>query len=210
MNAMCKVMVGFVFVGVVCFVVQVDAAVTNGDFENGLTGWNETGVVTVFSEPLGSTNNAAVLTPDPFVSESGLSQAVLVEPGSTYLCFDYRLFGLESQETDKLYAEFDGTQFYYMDSAGLEVFDSSLVSRTSLGSSGMKRVCLDVSGFAAGQSYNLAFRLEHDHNDGIDTFAVIDNVEILVQSPVVPAPGALVLAGLGLLVVGTLRRIKPD
>lgn len=70
-------------------------------------------------------------------------------------------------------------------------------------------ITFDVSGYYdasdPSHQYELMFRLEHDIFD-YQTGITIDTVELTTGPPMVPVPGALLLGGLGSVLVVLLRR----
>ena len=91
-------------------------------------------------------------------------------------------------------------EFFYIDSGYLDDPTDPNVMKT-VGAFDGKTVTLDVSGFKANQDAYLLFNL-YTEDEGLVTTIELDNVNISL----IPAPGALVLGGIGLGCVTWLRR----
>jgi hypothetical protein len=200
-----------IFVGVFFFLPAHSAIanITNGTFDTDLIGWTPQGEVTwdggraklapTYLYPFGEDQVV------PENDNSSLSQTFNLEENSKTLSFDVYM-ETERGETDKFTALLDGTQFYYWDSSDYEEFDDTVVWLTDVDGYS-KTVNLDVSGSLTG-SHTLAFNLYNDYEDYVNTWIYIDNVDVSGDFPVIPVPGAVVLGGIGVGLVGWLRRRK--
>ncbi len=178
----------------------------NGDFSNGLEGWDvEFGTVT-------DGGGFAYFQEDDWDASSTLSQTFTLPDLALELSFDVWMESvpggpddpwawpdeftaslLDPDTFDPLIANPGYTEFFYLDNTGVVETVATYVGNT---------VTLDVSGLA-GQNVFLAFDLWGGY-DGMNTTVGVDNVSVSV----IPAPGALLLAGIGTCIVGKLRRMK--
>jgi hypothetical protein len=199
---------------------SLQAGITNGYFPNDLTGWTvESGKVEQgpWPWPNGSNNGSARLAPDydtfPLPLNSTLSQVFTLDAGSQTLSFDL-MMATESPETDVFTAylrnpltnapliSIVGKEYFFsLSSDGDIEWEPVLVSVT--GDADGFTIGLDVSGLAVSD-VKIVFNLAHDYEDGVDTFAFVDNVN--VRAPLIPAPCAFVLGSIGVGFVTWLRR----
>lgn len=199
---------------------SLQAGITNGYFPTDLTGWTvESGNVEQgpWPWPNGSDNGSVRLAPDydtfPFPLNSTLSQVFTLDAGSQTLSFDL-MMATESPETDVLTAylrnpitdepliSIVGKEYFFsLSSDGDIEWEPVLVSVT--GDADGFTIALDVSGLA-GSDAKIVFNLAHDYEDGVDTFAFVDNVNVRV--PLIPAPCAFILGSIGVGFVAWLRR----
>ncbi len=194
---------------------SLQAGLTNGDFSTDLTGWIIAGRVEQgpWPWPNGSANGSARLAPDEeeFFLHSTLSQVFTMDAGSRTLSFDL-MMGTEIHETD-VFAAFllDSSgdplisivgkdYFFSLSSDGAIEKEPVLVSVT--GDANDFTIGLNVSGLLAGQGVKIVFDLAHDYDDGVDTYAFLDNVNVSL----IPAPCAFVLGSIGVGFVAWLRR----
>ncbi len=196
---------------------SVRANIDNGTFDTDLSDWDvspegtwgESGVV---HYPTGQalfkmTDNTDFI--NGIDLNSTLSQEFDILTGEDILSFDFIMPGTSMGETDiftaSLLSPDTGTPLiscsgedYFFVFRSNDTGDFSMVDVTG------NTISLDVSSFI-GESAILVFNLQHD-DDGQDTVALIDNVTL--HTAVIPAPGALMLAGIGLSCFGFLRRQK--
>jgi hypothetical protein len=64
---------------------------------------------------------------------------------------------------------------------------------------------LDVSGLS-GQQVKLVFNLNNDYLSANDSYVVLSNLGVSTNVQVIPVPGAVALGGIGVTLVGWLRR----
>jgi hypothetical protein len=213
-----NVFFAIVFVGILFFLPAhlTKANITNPDFstgDDGLDGWTvEQGFVSGgWPNPDGSSYGAAQFSPDNerIISHSVLSQVFTLDPGSQFLSFDGDIS--ESHETGIFTAALlDGMGVPLVDSDGLGHFFS--ISSDQIPPNGNTipfSYSLNVSGLA-GQTVKLVFDLYNDYPaDPInDTYALLYNLYVSTDVQIIPAPGAIVLVGIGVMTAGYLRRNK--
>ncbi len=181
--------------------------VQNGDFSTpGLSGWTvEYGTVT-------DGGGYALFEEDPFDLSSTLSQGFTIPTLALELSFDVVMsavpggafdpFAWADTFTASLYDSGDNPlfanplgidEFFYLDNTGFVDTTGTITGNT---------VSLDVSSLV-GQDVLLVFDL-WGGDDGWLTSVSLDNVNVSV----IPAPGALLLAGIGTALVGFLRRSR--
>lgn len=202
---MVRKVVTVVLVCLLCAPLAIAApSVSNGDFSAGLTDWTvEYGTVT-------DGGGFALFEEDAFELSSTLSQVFTLSAGAQVLSFDIVFdsalggddFGfppdaftaslLDPLTWDPLFFNPTYTEFYYQDNTGIVETVADITGNT---------VSLDVSSMAGYGDVLLSFDL-WGGDDGMITAASIDNVSVSV----IPAPGALLLAGLGASLVGAVRR----
>ncbi|UCC97075.1 MAG: hypothetical protein JSW66_14660 [Phycisphaerales bacterium] len=194
----------------------VRAAVTNGSFETGdLTGWSWTipagasiDVVTSHSDPTGTGTTSwgptdgsyfALLKTDGPGSLTQLYQSYSMTPGNP-LMFDYFW---DSRD----YKPFD-------DTATLSVYSGVGVGGPLVGSITLNSVSADPQDYwgtpwqtwsldvGSAGLYTVAFEVRNSLDGILDSFIGIDNVRL----DIIPAPEAVLLAGIGVGLIGWLRR----
>lgn len=192
------------------------AGVTNGSFETGdLTGWSSTvpagasiDVVTVHSDPTGTGTTSWGPTDGSYFAllkggEAGgvtqLYQSYDFTPQTT-LTFDYFWDSRDSKPSD------DTASMSIYSGIGLE---GPFVAEFTLGS--VTNDPQDLWGtpwnsvslwLATAGVYTVAFEIRNDWEGINDSYLGIDNVRLNV----IPEPGAILLGGLGVGLVGWLRR----
>jgi hypothetical protein len=181
---------------------QVLAVPSNGDFSTpGLAGWTATGEVAEAEE------GGFALFNENYNGDrlSTLSQDFTMPDNSQNLTFD-RIFnytgGPPSSDTFSVTLTDLSTNTTTM----LYSFDSDSIEWPS-GSSSGDLITLDVSSFS-NENVRLMFTLYSDPADEGITVVSLDNVAISSAAPVVPAPGALLMAAIGTAIVGWIRRSK--
>jgi hypothetical protein len=202
----------FALCAILILIASVQADISNGDFSNPLsTGWtvDEGTVIHWPYSPFSSTDPAVLFSPnsDEAIENSTLSQMFPIYTGEEILSFDVIMPEVfEGGETDVFTASLLNTSdaplisvtgqnyFFLLDSSG--TIDDSIVSIAK------NTVSLDVSSLV-DQNAKLVFNLYHDYSDQ-DTVVFLDNVALSA----IPAPGAMMLAGIGLGCFGYLRRRK--
>ncbi len=202
---MIRKIVTAVLVCLLCAPLAIAApTVSNGDFTAGLTDWAvEWGTVT-------DGGGFALFEEDAFDLSSTLSQVFTLSPGAQALSFDVVFasapggddFGsppdaftaslLDPLTFAELIFNPGYTDFYYQDNTGWVETVADITGNT---------VSLDVSSMAGYGDVLMSFDL-WGGDDGMITSASVDNVSVSV----IPAPGALLLAGLGASLVGAVRR----
>jgi hypothetical protein len=200
----------FRWVGAICLVATASsagAAVTNGDFEDGLNGWTTTpGGWTTIEPPPGGNHLA--------ITDSGgqLSQIFNIPAGAQRLEFDFKFFNngmnpneplsdsvsfaLEDPSTgDSLVPPIAGLEiipiFFNHTASGFISFNPASVTYTPAGPNDPDRISLDISHLSAGQNADIVFR-HLNFNDGLSSFLVLDNVVVTVPEP---GTGLMVMAG---------------
>ena len=182
----------------------VNAAVTNGDFSDDGTGWTvSSGFVTYWDDDARlwedwDINNNPV--PTILSQNIGLDESLL--------SFDVRLEAYGTGfETDEFRTRLGGVEIYYLASDESESSDASVISVTGteadvVDSQGFivrtitRHVVVDLSSWTPLSTQLLEFELSPELTDEAYTDIFIDNV--VLESAVIPAPGALMLAGIGL------------
>ena len=183
-------------ISVLCFsTCPAMAGITNGDFSQDPPGYgwtfSSTGV-DVFSDSTAWNNNGFAALYADFEEEASVSELsqenIFLLPGDTQLIFDLIMYKSEgTPETDTFTATFGPEQYI-------------LLSSDFVGNEYSETVAFDVTGWATGP-YTLTFQLENEPDD-ILTSVLIDNVKFI------PAPGALLLAAVGLFSTATSRKLK--
>lgn len=173
----------------------VFAGITNGDFSqdpNG-SGWTLSNSY-VYSDSEAGGNGIAVLLSD--YEESTLTQyGIFLLPNETQLMFDVVMYSSIGGETDTFTATFSNGLYS----------DSRSISSSSISSSvHSETIIIDLTGWNSGldpfSPYTLSFQLANQLDDDIITYVLIDNVKF------VPAPGAFLLAAIGLFSTAASRK----
>jgi hypothetical protein len=185
------------------FATSTWAALTNGDFEAGSASWTVTSGPVEFSIDEGASpgEGTATLIENANYSEEGFSltsfgQTFTLEPGDAILSFDYDIRltgGGEPPESDDFTVSLNGMDHEVASTHGAE-YVGEFLSGTWF---------FDVSSLPRGDT-TLAFNLLGELDDFLTTVEV-DNVTLVGPVSTVPAPGALLLVGLGAALVGHLR-----
>jgi hypothetical protein len=194
------------------------AAVMNGTFSAGLTGWttadtDNNGTTVSPSASIAEQGGHAVLTTQGLASQvvvMSLAQDLNIPALATDLRFDIGL-ARGAADTPPAGASFpDFVQASYVDATdatfdrafvGLDVhgaFDPSTLAplRLSALGSGLLRFTTAITTLA-GRSGTLFFDLS-DQDDGFFSMATVDNVRIEVGATAIPEPGTWLLLGSGL------------
>ena len=201
------ILIAFLFAGAT----YAAPTVVNGNFSDvDLNGWAvEFGTVT-------NGGGYARFQEDAISLSSTLSQAFQLPVDAKTLSFDVWIESVAGGQEDPfswpdaftaslldpitlnpLIASPGYTDFYYLDNTGVLETVASVAGNT---------VSLNVSGLA-GQNVLLSFDLWGGY-DGMLTTVGVDNVKVSGLGPAVPAPSALLLAGVGTGFVARLRRKK--
>ena len=190
-----------IFVGIFFFLPAYPAIanITNPGFtegSDGLDGWVHNELVSAVPYSDSSSGMAAWFFPDyeePLdLHNSYLWQVFTIESGSETFSFEGTISG--SAETGVFTAALDGVNFFTISSEGIPTGQTE------------DFICsLDISGLW-GQEVGLYFNLYNDDNFNTDVF--LYNLSISTNVPVIPVPGAVVLGGIGVCLVGWLRRRK--
>ncbi len=179
------------------FTASAWSALTNGDFEAGSASWTFTPGYVEFEHGVATMLENLDYAEDG-TSLSRLEQTFTPAASDAALSFDYRitLEGTGGTETDTFLVSLNGTQYTV---ASTEEADSAGDYTSGTWSH-------DFSGLGPGP-VTLAFLLAGE-DDLFITTVEIDNVTVAGGAAPIPAPGALVLAGLGTAALGCLRRRK--
>lgn len=183
----------FIFIVMYFSTQPVMAGIVNGNFSQdppGL-GWNYSNA-DVFSDITSWNGNGYAILQPYMEEEASVSELyqenIFLPPNATQLLFDIEMvIGEEIHETDVFTASF-GTRQYTLASSDLSGFDYS------------ETVIFDLTGFATGP-FTLSFQLVNEP-DGVLTTVAIDNIQF------VPAPGAFILAIIGLFSAAASRKLK--
>jgi hypothetical protein len=184
------------------FTGQVLAVPSNGDFSTpGLADWTVSGTVAEAEE-----GGLALFNENTSGDRmSSLSQDFTMPSNAQNLTFE-RIFNYSGgpPNSDTFSVSLTNlsnnavTTLYYINSDSVE---------SPAGSSSGNLVTLDMSSFSS-QDVRLTFALYSDPADEGTTIVSLDNVAISSSAPIVPAPGALLMAAIGTTLVGWFRRSK--
>jgi hypothetical protein len=204
----------FQIIAVTFLAIQLFAAatyaseITNGDFENGLTGWSygslANGAVTVVQSTSGTTGSMAQLK-----ATSSLWQSFSWQAGDT-LTFDYSFLGLEKRRF-----KVDIATYYVASSSQanptpsildlLHLVDAEILGTTTTSDKGWQEYSYTFQysgqGLIQFSSINLT-------DEAFDSILLLDNIKQTSASPV-PIPGSALLLGsslLGLVGIGSRKK----
>jgi hypothetical protein len=171
------------------------AGLVNGDFSQDPpgTGWNySSSGADVYSDATAWNGNgyADLYTYDEGIAATSVlyQDNIFLLPGETQLSFDIDVYKSgDIEETDTFTATFGSKQYT------LQTSDFS-------GSSFIDTIVFDLTGMSSGP-YTMHFQLENEPDD-IYTSVYIDNVQFI------PAPGAFLLAVIGIFSTATSRKLK--
>jgi hypothetical protein len=164
------------------------ASVTNGDFSNGLDGWTVSGFVS------GTVDNHALFEENYDDDRFSLLSQLISIPEGAQLSFYYKMVSSHGiPDPDTFYAYLGGVEIYSINNHTLEP-DGGTIEDTML---------IDVPS-SDGHLVELKFVLWSDPADDMITTVSLDNV--VLTTPTVPVPPAMLLVGLGVASVTWLRR----
>jgi len=182
----------FVLLVVLVFSGLSQAVPTNGDFSDGLNGWDYSDHVSAVDVAEGDTFNTKANFEEFPTSGmiSWLTQTFFIPEGAQNLFFDYQMLG-GLPGTDKFTVYLNGDKIFYVDS---DYFPSTV-----------ETVQTDVSLFAGQPDpVTLRFELLTDAENEKTTNVYLDNVN--VPTIIVPVPSAGLLGCIGVGSIAWLRR----
>jgi len=152
------------------------SGITNGDFENGLTGWTTVGSTGTSSTAHGGLTSAMVGSSSPFNGDSSVAQTFTAPAAGGTLSFFYRVVCTDSVTYDWATATLrDNT-------AGTT---ATMLARTCTNSGAWNSASAALAG---SHSYTLTL-IDHDDNYATDpTYTLYDDVSIGAAPPPPPPP----------------------